>query len=111
MKSISKSLIYCYLILVSPGLLAREVVLIENLATFSEGELLKSILIKKFHLPMELITLKNTNGACELRSEAIIHLCLLANGELLIKKMNQYVVKNSLGVFLNQTEEQGALKE
>lgn len=108
MKSIFKSLIYCYLILICPRLFAREVVLIENLATASEGELLKSILIKKFHLPRELITLKNTNQACETRSEAIIHLCLEANGELLVKKMNQFIVRNSLGVFLNQTDEQGA---
>ena len=108
MKSIFKSLICCYLILICPKLFAREVVLIENLATISEGELLKSILIKKFHLPRELITLKNTNQPCEIRSEAIIHLCLEANGELLIKKMNQFIVRNSLGVFLNQTDEQGA---
>jgi hypothetical protein len=104
MKSIFKSLIYCYLILISPTLFSREIVLIENLATISEGELLKSILIKKFHIPTELITLKNTNLPCELRSEAIIHLCLSVDGELLIKKMNQFVVKNSLGVFLNQTK-------
>ncbi|MDD4972801.1 MAG: hypothetical protein PHY93_00540 [Bacteriovorax sp.] len=107
MKSIFKSLICCYLIFICPKLFAREVVLIENLATISEGELLKSILIKKFHLPRELITLKNTSQACEIKSEAIIHLCLEANGELLIKKMNQFIVRNSLGVFLNQTDKQG----
>jgi hypothetical protein len=104
MKLIFKNLISCYLILISPNLFAREIVLIENLATVSEGELLKSILIKKFHIPTELITLKNTNLPCELRSDAIIQLCLREDGELLIKKMNQFVVKNSLGVFLNQTE-------
>ncbi|MBC7537273.1 MAG: hypothetical protein H7281_00510 [Bacteriovorax sp.] len=110
MKSNFKSLICCYLILMSPTLLAREVVLIENLASPSEGELLKSILIKKFHLPQELITLRSTRFACEAKSEAIIHLCLEANGELLIKKMNQYVVRNSLGVFLNQTQVQGEVE-
>lgn len=107
MKSIFRNLICCYLILICPRLHSREVVLIENLASTSEGELLRTILIKKFHLPRELITLKNTNLPCEVKAEAIIHLCLAANGELLVKKMNQYVVRNSLGVFLNQSDEQG----
>ena len=106
MKSIYKKIFFCCLILNGPNLFAREVVLIENLATTSEGELLKIILIKKFHLPKELITLRNTNKPCEEKSEAIIHLCLETNGELSIKKMNQYIVKNSLGVFLNQNEKQ-----
>ena len=106
MKSIYKISIFCFLILICPRLFSRDIVLIENLASKSEGELLKSILIKKFHLPPELITLKNISQSCEKRNEAIVHLCLEANGELSIKKMNQYVVRNSLGVFLNQTDEQ-----
>lgn len=89
---------------------AREVILIENLATKEEGKLLQSILVKNFHLPKELITLKNINGACEINTDAIVQLCMLENGELLIKKMNHYVVKNSLGVFLNQKEDDGELK-
>lgn len=92
------------LILISSPAISREVILIENLATSAEGELLASILTKKFKLPRELITLRNTNQKCEIKSEAIIHLCLLASGELEVRKMNQYVVKNSLGVFLNQSE-------
>lgn len=107
MKLIFKTLPWCFLILSAPQLFARDIVLIENLASVSEGELLKSILMKKFHLPRELITLRNTHHPCESRSEAIIHLCLEANGELLIKKMNQYIVQNSLGVFLNQQDDKG----
>ncbi len=94
------------LILMSSSVQAREVVLIENQASLEEGILLKSILLKKFHIPRELITLKNINEACEKSTEAIIHLCLLKSGDLQIKKMNQYVVENSLGVFLNQDNAQ-----
>ena len=105
MKSIYRIFtIICFLVLITPHAMSREVILIENLATLAEGELLADILVKKFKLPRELITIKNTNLPCEARSEAIIHLCLEANGELQVKRMNQYVVKNSLGVFLNQTE-------
>ena len=110
MKSIFKSVLCCYLLLICPRLFSREIILIENQATTSEGELLKSILTKKFHLPSELITLKNTDQTCEQKSEAIIHLCLTVNGELMVKKMNQYVVKNSLGVFLNQTQDDGMVE-
>lgn len=87
----------------TPCTWARDVILIENQASLEEGVLLRSILEKKFHLPSELITLKNINASCEDKTEAIIHLCLLRSGDLQIKKMNQYVVENSLGVFLNQT--------
>ena len=109
MKSIYKILIMSFL-LIAPRLYAREIVLIENRATTQEGELLKMILMTKFHLPHELITLINTPSPCDFKSDAIIHLCLEANGELNIVKMNQYVVKNSLGIFLNQTEEKGDIQ-
>lgn len=93
-------------LLLSSSLMAREIILIENHASSEEGLMLKNILIKKFHLPKELITLKNTNLECIGKTDAIIHLCLLSSGELQIKKMNRYVVGNSLGVFLNQDNEQ-----
>jgi hypothetical protein len=104
MKLIFNISLLCCLIFSSTIASAREIILIENLATSSEGDLLVNILVKKFRLPKELITLRNTNLPCETKSDAIIHLCLEANGELQVKKMNQYVVKNSLGVFLNQGE-------
>ena len=81
---------------------AREIILIENLASSSQGLMLKNILMKKFHLPEELICLKNIRGSCEIKTDAIIHLCLKENGELDVKKIDQYVVGNSLSVFLNQ---------
>lgn len=105
MKQIFKSLFCCFFIFSCPRLFAREIVLIENQASLNEGQLLKSILIKRFHIPKELITLKNSSLPCENKTEAIIHLCLESNGELLIKKINRYVVQNSLGVFFNQADE------
>lgn len=82
--------------------MARDIIVIENQASIAEGELVKKILNKKFHLPNELIELRMTKLACEKNPEAIIHLCIEKNGELKIAKINQYVVKNSLGSFLNQ---------
>lgn len=107
MKSISSAIIFCLFLLIGPHTFAREVILVENLASSAEGELLIRILVEKFKLPRELITLRNINTPCELKSEAIIHLCLEASGELQVRRMNQYVVKNSLGVFLNQNEGAG----
>ena len=95
--------IFCFFIF-SLNLEARDIILIENMATKNEGELLKSILINKFKLPTELITLRNIHGVCEKKTEAIIYLCLDGDGKLEIKKIDQFVVKNSLGVFLNQNE-------
>ncbi len=102
MKSVFKLIFIT--ILWTNNLHAREIILIENLATTEEGVLLQKILIKNFHLPKVLITLKNINKPCATKTDAIIHLCLLQSGDLQIKKMNQYVVQNSLGAFLNQKE-------
>ena len=102
MKSIFRNCILIFVILIGSKIEAREIILIENMAQTSTGELLKSILIKKFHFPEELITLKNINQNCEERSEAIMHLCLDQKGELNVKKLNQFVVRNSFRSFLNQ---------
>lgn len=83
---------------------ARDIILIENQASLEEGQLLKKILNKNFRLPLELITIKNINQDCENKTDAIVHLCLLKNGELEIKKINHYVVKNSLSVFADDGE-------
>jgi hypothetical protein len=104
MKSIYKTIFLSLIISTSNIGLAREVILIENQASSSEGELLVNILVNKFKLPRELITLKNTTFPCQKQSDAIIQLCLETNGELIVKKINQFIVKNSLGVFLDQIE-------
>ena len=100
-----KGLIFCFL-LVGQESKSREVILIENMGTEEIGKILETILIKKFNLPRELISLRNKSLHCSVNKDAIIHLCLSANGELEVRKINQYVVKNSLGVFLNQHEEE-----
>ncbi len=86
------------------SLWARDVILIENRSSIDEGILVKTILTKKFHLPDELISLRQINEGCEKKSEALIHLCIDQFGELHISKMNYYVVNNSLGIFINQNE-------
>jgi hypothetical protein len=97
-------LIFSLIFFVSLQSYARDVILIENEASADEGILLRKILMEKFHFPQELITTREKT-LCTVKSEAIIHLCLKRDGELEIKKVNQYVVKNSLGVFLNGSEE------
>lgn len=82
----------------------REIILVENRATADQGLMLRKILEAKFRLPRSLITLKNIQSECDQKSEAIIHLCLLPDGDLKVIKMNQFVVKNSFGIFLNQEE-------
>lgn len=105
MKLIFRTLLFLSFLLGGCEVKSREVILIENIGADEVGKLLESILIKKFNLPRELISLRNKSLHCSVNKDAIIHLCLLANGELEIKKINHYVVKNSLGVFLNQAEE------
>ncbi|MBP9680616.1 MAG: hypothetical protein KBD76_04340 [Bacteriovorax sp.] len=99
------SLIIIFL-LQCPTLYSREIILIENKASLEEGLLLKKILIEKFHLPKELIRLKKIKLNCEKRSNAILHLCLEKEGDLKVIKMNKYVIENSLGVFMNDSEEE-----
>lgn len=80
----------------------RDIILVENGASHDTGLLLRKILENKFQLPRKLITLKNIQGHCDEKTEALVHLCLMPNGELKVLKMNQFVVKNSFGIFMNQ---------
>jgi len=80
---------------------ARDVVLVESLAGLESGLMVKKILMNKFQFPEKLITLKIIKTGCEAKSDAIVHLCLLSSGELEILKMNEFVVKNSFGIFMN----------
>lgn len=85
---------------------ARDIVLVESLAGAEQGKMLKAILEKKFHFPEKLITLRILRSTCTPKSEAIVHLCLLPDGDLKVLKLNEYVVKNSFGQFMNQGENQ-----
>lgn len=90
---------------------SREIVLIENRATHEEGLMLRKILETKFQFPRKLITLKNVSSSCDQKSEAIVHLCLMPDGELKVLKMNQFVVKNSFGIFMNQEKNEEGQNE
>lgn len=70
--------------------------------------MLRRILETRFRFPRKLITLKNIHTKCDEKSEAVIHLCLMPEAELRVIKMNQFIVKNSFGIFMNQeiTEEE-----
>ena len=83
---------------------ARDIILVENLASASEGEMLMNIIQQKFKIPRKLITYRSINQACMEKSEAIMHLCLKQNGELEVVKVNRFVVENSLRVFLEGGE-------
>lgn len=99
MKFQFKLIITLAVIIITTNAYARDVILLENLATVQEGEMVMQILQKKFNLPRSLITYKNKTG-CSKTSEAIMQLCLKANGELEIVKMNKFVVEETLAVFL-----------
>lgn len=92
-------------IFITSSLYARDVILIENKASPEEGKLLIKILQEKFNIPGQLITYKNIHNPCTQNSDAIMHLCLLENGEMEIIKMNRSVVENTLGAF-GETEGQ-----
>jgi hypothetical protein len=105
MKLIFKFILpFCLATTIVRTVYSREVILIENRSSKTDGELLRKILVKKFNLPIELIVLRNIGTDCELHTESIIHLCLDKNGNLEIRKFNKYIVENSLGVFFNQEE-------
>lgn len=91
-------------LLFSAKAFCRDIIFIENQSTHQDGETVVKILSQKFHLPLELISLRDINGPCEKSSEALIHLCIDQEGELHIEKMNHYVVRNSLGVFMKDVQ-------
>ena len=106
MKSVFKKLILLFfLIFNSTHLLARDIILIENQGKNDVGNMLKKILIKKFNIPNELITLKSITRECEYKTDSIVHFCLDSDGELHVKKIDHFIVKNSLGIFLNQSND------
>lgn len=98
----------CSLIFLSLSLKAysRDIILVENLASKEEGQVLMNIIAKKFKIPKNLVSYKATKE-CSNKTEAIMHLCLKRDGELEIVKVNRFVVKNSLSAFYDEdlTEE------
>lgn len=100
-------LICSFLILtLSASALSRDIILVENLASKEEGQLLVRIMETKFNIPKNLVTYQ-IKKQCSGKTEAIMHLCLKEDGELEIIKVNRFVVKNSLSAFFDEdlTEE------
>lgn len=84
---------------------SREIILIENMATHQEGQNLELILTNKFNIPKELIELRQNIKNCQLHTDAVLHLCLKKDGDLEIRKINEFIVKNSLSIFFNEKKE------
>lgn len=78
---------------------AREIILIENLAGPAEEKMLTRILKEKFNIPESFIKV-NQKRACKLNQDAIMHLCLRADGELDVLKIETYAIENMLRTFL-----------
>jgi hypothetical protein len=104
MKFHYKTIITISIMIILAGPLhARDIILIENLASQAEGEALVGILQKQFSIPRRLITLKNKK-VCQKNTEAIMHLCLKINSDLEIVKMNKFVVEETLAAFMDLEE-------
>jgi hypothetical protein len=104
MKSIFKSILLIAIITLSSITHARDVILLENLATSSEGQVVLKLIQEKFKIPRKLITYRSINNECVKNSEAIMQLCLKSNGELEVVKVNKFAVENSLRVFLEMEQ-------
>jgi hypothetical protein len=81
---------------------ARDIIIIEHIQNNETAQLVKKILMNKFQLPDRLITINLKTETCSIQNEAILHLCVLKNGELEIKKINKYVLKTAFNVFLDE---------
>ena len=84
--------------------LGRDIVVIEHIQNSETAKIVKNILINKFQLPEILIQTSSQNDACTVHSDAILHLCILKNGELEIKKINNYILKSAFNIFFDQNE-------
>lgn len=80
---------------------SRDIILVENLASKEEGQMLMNIMARKFKIPKNIVSYQ-TPKQCSNKSEAIMHLCLKESGELEIIKVNRFVVKNSLSAFYEE---------
>lgn len=99
MKSHFKKFIVLTMLMNSSVSYSRDVILVENLATPEEGQTLLRIIQQKFNIPRKLITYRNVNRECVKNSDAIMQLCLKANGEMDIVKINKFVIEETFRVF------------
>jgi hypothetical protein len=75
-------------------LLARDIVVIDNLASSIEGQTLTQLIQSKVGIPKKFIKLINGASECSKKSDAILQVCLLKNGEIEIIKKNDDVLEN-----------------
>lgn len=100
MKSHYKTLTLAALLAFSTAAYSRDIILIENQASASEGQMLLKIIQEKFNIPRKLITFRSINRECMKSSDSIMQLCLKPNGEMDIVKINKFVIENTFRVFL-----------
>ena len=99
MKSHFKSILFMILILNLRIAYSRDVILIENLAGHEDGQILLKIIQQKFNIPKKLITYRRIKTECRKNSDAIMHLCLRADGEMDIMKINKFVIEETFRIF------------
>ena len=99
MKFHFKSIVVLFMLLNSTLSHSRNIILIENLASIDEGQMLLRIVQHKFNIPKKLVTYRNIKKECMKNSDAIMHLCLKANGEMDIVKINKFVIEETFRIF------------
>lgn len=104
MKSHFKYLLIATALACSTKVFSRDVILIENQGSEESGQMLLKIIQNKFNIPRKLIAYRSVKKDCMKTSEAIMQLCLKADGEMDIVKINKFVVENTFRVFLESEE-------
>lgn len=104
MKSHFKSFLVAMMLINSAVSYSRDIILIENLADNQSGQTLLRIIQQKFNIPRKLITYRNVNRECMKKSDAIMQLCLKADGEMDIVKINKFVIEETFRVFAEAGE-------
>ena len=79
---------------------AQAMILIEHNEKIGAAKYIAGILAHRYQIPKTLIELKN--GSCVgNKTKKIAHLCIKKDGELIIKDINNNIIRESLSVFRN----------
>jgi hypothetical protein len=97
-------LIFSLIFLLSQTVWSRDIIVIDHIQNNQTALLVKKILITKFQIPEKLIQINRQNLACDESKDAILHLCVDKDGNMEIKKINKYILKNAFNVFLDQNQ-------
>jgi predicted nucleic acid-binding protein len=93
---------YVFILILTFKCYGREIILVENLASQREGEVLKDLLINKFNIPIQLMTFKKANHLCSHSPESVLHICLKKNGEIEILRMNKEILEKNLSAIVGR---------